>query len=1283
MAIRPTATDYCPGSAAPRWHRRALWFALSVSLAVSGLAGCSIDEKADGDSCTSDSECESGLCVYNYCKNPDLDDDGDGLTNGQERTLGSNPLSADTDADGHHDQDELDANGEHVDADGDGIADLFESLTADVDRDCLPDQLDDSPEPTTETDVLLSLHCSTVGACGLASVTTTFRCDDGVPTCRYEGAEFQIAETRCDEVDNDCDGQTDEGQELDGVTVGGACVALGACGPGVVECGPDGPHCSASAGGSDDASIGEICNGLDDDCDGSTDEGQLTDVGQPVGEPCSGVGVCGAGYVECHDGAVVCSSLPGGSNYPAVSEFCNGLDDDCDGLTDEDFTVEGAFVGAACGSGNCLGGTVVCAPGGVSAVCDSAHNATDFELCNGLDDDCDGAVDEAESLDFGLSGCPTLGVCAEPNALDIVCDGEWHCVAPADSPWQSGTEISCDLLDNDCDGLTDEAFSYQSASDPDGAGLGVGSECGVGVCAGGTVACSADKQGAICTTASNTSLEVCDGEDNDCDGLTDEALTIDGLALGEACDGTGSCGSGLVVCNLNTESSSFGQPVCSTDPGGPDDESSAETCNTLDDDCDGFTDEIADVLANTPTCGGPGVCDGDEGTPTGCIDGQVQCDLSTVSAWEGELEVSCDGFDNNCDGFVDEHLGKVAGAAWVSVSPGTPAPRDRTVATVVAADVILLAGGTVTAEDEPKPIADTWHFNSTTGAWSRPALAPPPPRTGAAMASLDGAFLIGGRDSAGDLLSEVWFLDDCDDGPCEPQWESLQVSGALGARSEHAAVADAESGWIWVIGGDSTGPGAITALDLNGPPKWVAGLPQGPGWRSGVAAVLLPPSTSTGPRLMVHGGRNSDGDSLGDTWVLDIDATGWTPFTPLGSPPPRSGHVLGQLGEQVFLYGGRGADGDDQSDLWVFDTTNQQWNELQGDGPGARSGAALLPQIVDGDWGLVLVGGRSDSESEDSVWQLKPTGIWSPIQTETLPPRRSGGVMSTVAPYNYILYGGQSQGGEPIGSIWELSSGEWLEGAAGPDRVDSAIAFDSSKGRLFVHGGREVGEGDDAEQPLSGDLDVYTAASGLWASVPQSSQLVRGRHLMVFDSVVGRLFLLGGVLPSALGMDAPVDSSSVWSFDPNSGASEVLTVSGAAPTSLIGAVACPVTAQRFVVVLATGQSESASSAYEFATDTMTWKVLSELPPTGPQPVAFVERTSLTLFVGTLPLGQLTVVDLTSGEVTSAGSPAVVMRPGSATTFDATLGRLIGFGGLDVGGYPCDQTSALPFVCSPL
>ena len=141
---------------------------------------------------------------------------------------------------------------------------------------------------------------------------------------------------------------------------------------------------------------------------------------------------------------------------------------------------------------------------------------------------------------------------------------------------------------------------------------------------------------ALTAIATEVSAEVCDGEDNDCDGLVDEGLVRDCASA---------CGSGTEVCNAGTWDGCTAPEV------------GTETCNGLDDDCDGAADPGCDcTIGDTRDCG-------ETSTVGACQPGTQTCDAT--GHW-GECVGSvsptpetCDGEDNDCDGESDEDDGVI------------------------------------------------------------------------------------------------------------------------------------------------------------------------------------------------------------------------------------------------------------------------------------------------------------------------------------------------------------------------------------------------------------------------------------------------------------------------------------------------------------------------------------------------------------------------------------------------------------------------------------------------
>ena len=337
----------------------------------------------------------------------------------------------------------------------------------------------------------------------------------------------------------------------------------------------------------------EVCDGKDNDCNGAIDDGIPS-----VGTAC-GTGACEAsGTRTCVGGDMVDSCRPG---TPAP-EVCDGIDNDCNGAVDDGI----AAVATTCGQGACTAaGSRGCVGGAWVTNCTAGTPSP--EVCDGVDNDCNGVVDDG--ILPWVSACG-VGACASTGA--------WTCAGGTlvDScvPKAPSLEL-CDGIDNDCNGVVDDGIAAAPTT------------CGVGACAStGAWTCVAGALVDTCAPAA-PSPEICDGLDNDCNGLED-----DGIAAVPTTCGIGACKQTGTLSCLNAKL--FDTCVPGTPAAGD------ATCDGVDDDCDGQTDE--DVV---PATCGVGAC----ASIGKCVAGAVQACVPGTPAPEVR-----DGLDNDCDGIVDE-----------------------------------------------------------------------------------------------------------------------------------------------------------------------------------------------------------------------------------------------------------------------------------------------------------------------------------------------------------------------------------------------------------------------------------------------------------------------------------------------------------------------------------------------------------------------------------------------------------------------------------------------------
>lgn len=528
------------------------------------------------DSQTGFAAAREAVCIYRP-----VDTDKDRLPDSIETVLGTNPNLPDTDNDGRTDGEEI-------------LIDDTDPLSGD---ECVPEaEVCDGQDQDCDQriDEQLQRGCYS----GPESTLSVGLCVSGVEACVLGdwgvcAGEVNPSDERCSGVDEDCDGATDESFP----TFEQPCdTALsGLCSVGRIACAAGRTTCQQVNFSSQD-----VCSGSDEDCDGQTDEGTIT----------CGTDRCFNEVPRCVDGQNnLCEPLAGDPS----DVTCDGVDDDCDGRLDEDFSIQIT----ECGIGSCLGtGEQRCELGEVVDTCQPFGAQPDV-TCDNIDEDCDGRVDEGvptENIQCGVGACEATGVrqCVQGVFADL-CE-------PKSSV---GVDSTCDQIDDDCDGRADEAF------------LQITIECGQGVCQrDGVLTCEMGSVSEDCTPGSPIGIDTCDGVDDDCDGLLDEAYE----SVVTRC-GTGACSAtGLTQC---ADGDIIDQcvPLLGDQFDG--------SCDGIDQDCDAVIDEDFDVQESV--CG-IGLCV--SAGLVSCIDGVVQDDCTPGAPVGADL--FCDGLDGDCDGIADE-----------------------------------------------------------------------------------------------------------------------------------------------------------------------------------------------------------------------------------------------------------------------------------------------------------------------------------------------------------------------------------------------------------------------------------------------------------------------------------------------------------------------------------------------------------------------------------------------------------------------------------------------------
>jgi hypothetical protein len=396
--------------------------------------------------------------------------------------------------------------------------------------------------------------------------------------------------------------------------------------------------------------------------------------GDPTGTPAQGC-IAPPGYAmwnqdDCDDTNPLV--------YLGATEYCDGVDNDCDGIIDEKFTVYSDLDGDLFGDPASSIQTCYPIPAGYvtnNLDCNDSDPFVNpmilFEACDGIDNNCNGEIDEFPAYIFSDSDGDGFG---SLYSLSM----EWNCNDPLPAGFSfsmndcddynslvhPGAVEICDGIDNNCNGQIDENVTsmttFYADQDNDGYGDPAITISAVGcIPPAGYVINSQDCDDTNPLIHPGV-MEFCNGVDDNCNGQVDEGVSVDGNTyyFDADADGFGDPYNTIVLC--------FIQPGFSANPGDCDDTNPtinpgvAEICDGLDNNCNGMVDEDVTPInwyfdADADGYGDPAVSIQSCIPYYGYVMDGSDCDDTNPNIHPGAQEF-CDGLDNDCDGQIDNNV---------------------------------------------------------------------------------------------------------------------------------------------------------------------------------------------------------------------------------------------------------------------------------------------------------------------------------------------------------------------------------------------------------------------------------------------------------------------------------------------------------------------------------------------------------------------------------------------------------------------------------------------------